>query len=98
MYKFNSKKTGLILISLIPLGYILKEVFSYLPDLTLVFYLLLYILSFFVTVIKKQGFYLKRIDSLFYIWIILMIVGIFLSPTPFNGLFKLAKFIFLGLS
>ena len=98
MLKINNKKIGLFLISLVPLGYILKEIFSYLPDLTLVFYIMLYVLSFVVIIMKKQEFYFKKIDSLFYIWVFLMILGVLLTPTPFNGLFKIAKFVFLGLS
>lgn len=81
---------------MIPLAYILKGALKF--EITLMLYLALYVVFFFNITIKKESFFVHIIDILFWLWAVVMLVGVIHSPNQIQGLFKTAKFIFLAYS
>lgn len=88
-------KLPLYLISLIPLGYILKGIFPF--DLTLMLYIALYGIAFYKLTVEKNKLTFYRIDLLFYLWAVILMLGVIYAPNNSAAMFKTAKFIFLAL-
>ena len=86
----------LFFLSFIPLAYIIKGALPF--DLTLLIYILLYAMSTFSLIQKTHTIVFTKIDILFYVWALLMLLGSFYSPYTLPAVYKSAKFIFLALS
>lgn len=100
MGNLNIKKTSLLLVAIIPNAYVLKSMLYFLPDVTLIIYILLYGLTFTFLIknYKKIQTNFTIFDLLSYLWILVMATSLFYSPYHDIGLEKLLKFCLLGLA
>ncbi|WP_341356638.1 O-antigen ligase family protein [Rossellomorea sp. y25] len=87
---------SLFLLSLVPLGYIIKGALPI--DLTLIIYILLYAFAVFKLLVKKERISFSKVDSVFYLWVLVLLIGSIYSPAQLEGLFKTMEFLFLGVS
>lgn len=90
-------KFSILLLCLVPLGYILKGALPGGVDLTLFLYVALFIVALKRLVIDRGKLFTSKIDVLFYLWALILLLDI-RSSTQMAGLFKSMKFMFLGLS
>ncbi|QTC40443.1 O-antigen ligase family protein [Bacillus sp. V3] len=85
-----------LLLSLVPVGYIIKGTLPF--DLTLVVYILLYISALKRIIIERESLYFQRVDLIFCYWVFILFIGTLYSPMQMLGFFKATKFLFLGIS
>lgn len=86
----------LFLFSLIPVAYVLKGALPF--DLTLWLYVALYAMAAIRLVVKQGGIKILKIDIVFYLWGLIMLLGTLYSPFVQAAFFKTMKFIFLGVA
>lgn len=94
---FKKFDLPLFLLSLIPLGYILSGLVPSI-ELTLIAYILLYLLALYRVFLKKHKIAVKKVDGLFYLGALIVLTSVLFSPNQTAGIIKAAKFIFLALS
>ncbi|KSU82075.1 hypothetical protein AS030_17545 [Fictibacillus enclensis] len=93
----NKINYPMLLLSLIPLGYILKGGLPRFMDITLFVYILLYIYCAFELVLRRQKIKVYKADLVPYLWAIFLVASLFYTPFQDIGMFKVGKFICLGL-
>jgi O-antigen ligase len=94
----NLKSISLILISIIPNAYLLKSMFYQLPDLTLILYICLYLLFIVYFLINRDfRFSFSKFDLYISLFVTILLFSVLISPNQLDGLFKLMKFVVLGL-
>ncbi|PES37223.1 hypothetical protein CN497_15285 [Priestia megaterium] len=96
----NTNRFALITMSLIPNAYLLKSFLSIGFDFTVILYLLLYIFLLFTLINTKFKMQIKLtiFDLLFYFWLLVLFIGLFYSPFPMQGAYKISKLIFMAYS
>ena len=95
---WKSENIPLIFLCLVVLGYVMKGPLPKFLDVTLISYIILYCLAIYKLFFLKQPLSIFKIDSIAYIWAITLLLSIIYSPYTSAAIFKVAKFIFLGLS
>lgn len=92
------KYFSMFCISLIPNAFILKSLFSNLPDLTIVIYSFLYISICLIILFNKKNFVkLKKIDCILFIWILFTLMDTLVNDFKDTGFFLILKVVFMGL-
>jgi O-antigen ligase len=89
----------LMILSLIPLGYIIKGGYvGGIADITLLLYFVAYLFLAYEILIKGEYLNFFKVDILICLWIIIVSSSILYTPNQPEALLKLAKFLIMGIS
>ncbi|HZK54107.1 MAG TPA: O-antigen ligase family protein [Desulfosporosinus sp.] len=94
----KKRKLALVMISMIPNAYLLKSMLYFLPDITIVLYLIVYVIT--IVYWYRNGIKISfgLFDICIYLWALLLLTSVLYSPYPIVGIIKLSKLILLGFS
>lgn len=93
----NTKKFAIICLSLIPNAYLIKSVLDFLPDVTLVLYIICYCLCLVgIFNNKRKGIGFGLFDLCVILFITLLLISLTYSPYPNVGIIKISKVSLLG--